>query len=283
MTGSQGTGPQPALEGTPAVPTMTAAAPATAATDEPAAAIENLRDNDRPLTGQDLIDEDFPQSWPLFGSDYRMAFGGYVKLDYLQDSDGTGDRLPFVTGTIPVDGPEAGVGGYMNAFARETRFSFEVRKTTPGAPPQKYFVEMDFFQESAGAFNQFPRLRHAYFVYGNFLAGRTWGILTDTRAFPTLIDFAAGDALSGTRAAQVWWEQRISGGLNRWRRRPSVASPSPSAPTTLPLHLPRPRRRSNARADDPLAVRLGGGLGLRQRHGALWLGRVGQVLSRHRP
>jgi len=216
VTGSEEAGPPPAPGGTPAVPTMTAAAPATAATDEPAAAIGNLRDYDRPLTGQDLVDDDFPKSWPLFGSDYRMAFGGYVKLDYLQDFDGTGDRFQFVTASIPVEGsPAAGVAGYMNAFARETRFSFEVRKTTPGAPPQKYFVEMDFFQESAGAFNQFPRLRHAYFVYGNFLAGRTWGILTDTRAFPTLIDFAAGDALAGTRAAQLRWEQRMSGGL-KW-------------------------------------------------------------------
>ncbi len=176
----------------------------------------DLRGNDHPLTGQDLIDDDFPKSWPLFGSDYRMSIHGYVKLDYLQDFSGTGDRFQFVTGTIPVEGtPEAEVGGYMNMFVRETRFDFEVRKTTEGAPPQKFFLEMDFFQERAGPFNQFPRLRHAYFVYGNLLAGRTWGLLTATRAIPALIDFAAGDALAGTRAAQIRWEQRVSQGF-KW-------------------------------------------------------------------
>ena len=177
---------------------------------------DDLRDNDRPLTGQDLIDEEFPRSWPLFGSDYRLGFKGYVKLDYLQDFSGTGDRFQFVTATIPVEGtPEAEVGGYMNMFVRETRFSFEVRKTTEGAPPQKFFLEMDFFQESAGAFNQYPRLRHAYFVYGRFLAGRTWGLLTAVQAVPALIDFAAGDALAGTRAAQIRWQQRVSEGF-KW-------------------------------------------------------------------
>lgn len=215
-TGGERPGLRPALEAPVAGPAATAVAQATPRPDKPAATIENLRDNDQPLTGRDLIDDDFPKSWPLFGSDYRMSFGGYVKLDYLQDFSGTGSRFQFITASIPVDGtPEAGVGGYMNLFARETRFGFEVRKTTPDGPPQKYFVEMDFFQESAGAFNQFPRLRHAYFVYGNLVVGRTWGILTDTRSLPALIDFAAGDALAGTRAAQVRWEQRLSGGL-KW-------------------------------------------------------------------
>ncbi len=94
----------------------------------------DLRDNDRPLTGQDLIDDEFPRSWPLFGSGYRPGIHGYVKLDYLQDFSGTGDRFQFVTATIPVEGtPEAEVGGYMNMFARETRFSFEVGKR-PKAP-----------------------------------------------------------------------------------------------------------------------------------------------------
>ena len=176
----------------------------------------DIRDNDQPLTGQDLIDDAFPKSWPLFGSDYRMRFGGYIKLDYVQDFSGNGDRFQFLTSTIPVEGtPEADVGGYMNMFARESRFSFEVRKTTEGEPPQKFFIEMDFFQESAGPFNQFPRLRHAYFVYGDLLAGRTWGLLTATGAIPSLIDFAAGDALAGTRAAQLRWTKRVSDGL-KW-------------------------------------------------------------------
>ena len=47
--------------------------------------ISSFRDNHIGLTGQELADADFPKSWPLFGSKARLSFGGYVKLDYIQD------------------------------------------------------------------------------------------------------------------------------------------------------------------------------------------------------
>ena len=48
-----------------------------------------------------------------------------------------------------------------------------------------------------------PATAARVFVYGRFLAGRTWGLLTSVQAFPALIDFASGDALAGSRAAQI--------------------------------------------------------------------------------
>ena len=171
----------------------------------------NLRANDRQLTGEDLIDESFPRSWPLFGSDYRMAIGGYVKLDFLKDFSGTGDRFQFVTSTIPVEGTaEANRGGYTNMFARETRIHFDVRRTTAGRPPEKYFLEFDFFDNGENPYQTKARLRHAYMVQGRLLAGRTWGTLTDVRSLVQTIDFAAGDALNGARVAQIRWEDKLS-------------------------------------------------------------------------
>jgi hypothetical protein len=148
----------------------------------------------------------FAKSVPLFGSDWRFSFGGYVKLDILHDFDGTGDEFQFITPTIPVEGaPGPQPGSYTNIHFRETRFSFEVRNAREGLPFNKAFIEMDFFDES----NNAPRLRHAYLQWGNFLAGQTWTTLTVLPQLPFLLDFAYGDAIFGGRAALIRWDQKI--------------------------------------------------------------------------
>jgi hypothetical protein len=166
---------------------------------------DEVRDTHKVLTGADLVADDFPGSWPMFGSDYRMKIGGYFKLDVLYDFDGTGDEFQFLISQIPVTGtPEAGRGSYFNMFTRETRFNLDVRKTTPGEPAQQVFMEMDFFGESTSS----PHLRHAYLVYGNLVLGQTWSTIIEARALPYVIDFAYGDALYGGRTTQVRWQQQ---------------------------------------------------------------------------
>jgi hypothetical protein len=147
----------------------------------------------------------FAKSVPLFGSDWRFSFGGYVKLDVITDFSGTGDEFSFVTPTIPVNGVPPG-GAYSNIHARETRFSFEMRNEREGLPFNKAFIEMDFFDEGSTG----PRLRHAYFQWGNFLAGQTWTTLSQLDMLPFLLDFAYGDALYGGRQALVRWQQKES-------------------------------------------------------------------------
>ena len=155
-----------------------------------------------------LSDDNFPKSVPLFGSDWRFSFGGYVKLDVITDFDGTGDHYQFTTATIPVEGASNSPqpGGYTQVHARESRFNLELRNTSENAPFTKVFFEMDFFDESSYS----ARLRHAYFQYGNLIAGQTWTTLTEMRSLPFLIDFAYGDALYGGRAAQVRWQKRVN-------------------------------------------------------------------------
>jgi len=61
------------------------------------------------MTGTELVADDFLGLWPLFGTGYRLRFGGYFKLDALYDLDGTGDKTQFLISQIPVDGsPEDG-------------------------------------------------------------------------------------------------------------------------------------------------------------------------------
>jgi hypothetical protein len=172
--------------------------------------IDIFRGNVIGYTGQDLLDASFPNSIPIFGSKARIGFPGYVKLDYIQDFDGSYDRFQYEIQNVPVVGdgrPEQ--SGYMNMHARESRFGVDIRSVTESGMPVQVFFEMDFYNLDRGPFNQAARLRHFYGVVGRLLIGRTWGTQSDLFAVPITIDFAAGDALTGTRRAQVRFEDRI--------------------------------------------------------------------------
>jgi len=170
----------------------------------------DLREPERILTGSDLIEDSFPGSWPMFGKDFRMKIGGYVTADFLYDLDGTLDRRQFLMSTIPVEGtPEHANNGYVSMFSAETRFNIDVRRIAPGRPPLRLFVEGDFWP-SGSTF----RLRHAYVVFGDFLAGQTWTTLSIMESIGNTIDFAAGDALFGGRTTQLRYQSRLS---ERWK------------------------------------------------------------------
>jgi hypothetical protein len=173
--------------------------------------IDDFRDNMIDYTGQDLVDANFPNSIPVFGTKSRIAFGGYVKLDYIQDFDGAYDRFQYEIQNVPIAGdgrPEQ--SGYMNMHARESRFNLDFRGVSEAGRPFRVFFEFDFYNLDRGPFNQTVRLRHAYGVLGRLLIGRTWGTQSDLFALPNTIDFAAGDAITGTRRAQVRFEDDLS-------------------------------------------------------------------------
>ena len=181
----------------------------TAQTDT--ARIDMFRGNPLNHTGQDLVDASFPKSWPIFGSRARMAIGGYARIDYIQDFDGGYDRFQYEIQNVPVEGDgRPAQSGYMNLHARESRMNFDVRSITEKGMPMQVFFEFDFYNLDRGPFNQAPRLRHFYGVLGRLLIGRTWGTASDLYAVPATIDFAAGDALTGTRRAQIRFEDAIN-------------------------------------------------------------------------
>ena len=179
-----------------------------------------LQDDKKYLTGQDLLDDSFPNSWPIPGTKMRFAVGGYAKLDFIQDLDYVGDRFEFELATIPVEGtPEAELDGRTTLHAKESRIGFDFRTTARNEKrnwefPMQAFLEIDFFEDREELSRQ-TRLRHAYGVVGRFLAGQTWSISVDLEALPGTIDFAAGDALYGDRVAQIRMQDR-AGKTLRW-------------------------------------------------------------------
>jgi hypothetical protein len=170
-----------------------------------------MQDDKKYLTGQDLLDESFPNSIGIPGSQVRFRIGGYAKLDFIQDLDYVGDRYEFEIATIPVEGtPEAALDGRTTAHAKQTRLNFDFRSQAHNKKwnkdfPLQAFLEIDFFEDREDLARQ-PRLRHAYGVVGRFLAGQTWNISSDLEALPGTIDFSGGDALYGDRVAQIRWQ-----------------------------------------------------------------------------
>jgi hypothetical protein len=109
------------------------------------------------------------------------------------------DRFQYEIQNVPVVGdgrPEQ--SGYMNMHARESRFGVDIRSVTESGMPVQVFFEMDFYNLDRGPFNQAARFDISMVYLGRLLVGRTWGTQSDLFAVPITIDFAAGDALTGT-------------------------------------------------------------------------------------
>ncbi|WP_276388358.1 DcaP family trimeric outer membrane transporter [Eudoraea chungangensis] len=176
--------------------------------------INPLTDNNPVHTGENLLDDSFPSSWPLFGSDIRMRIGGYVKADFIRDFDYLADRYEFELGSIAVEGsPERELGGISTFHAKQTRINFDFRSKAKWGNgkefPMQVFLELDWFFDS-DAFRLSTRLRHAYGVIGRLLVGRTWTTSADLSTLPGTIDFANGDALYGGRTTQIRWQDKIN-------------------------------------------------------------------------
>ncbi|WP_170109832.1 DcaP family trimeric outer membrane transporter [Xanthomarina spongicola] len=155
---------------------------------------------------EQLVNDNFPGSWPMFNTDLRMKIGGYLKADFIYDLDGTTDKSQFLMATIPVRGePEYGNEGYLSFLAKETRINIDVRRFAENKIPLQLFFEGDFFTSD----NRF-RIRHAYITAGDFIIGQTWTTLSFLESMSFMIDFAAGDALFGGRTIQIRYQKDIS-------------------------------------------------------------------------
>ena len=170
----------------------------------------DLRDPHQVLAGVDLVEDDFPGSWPMFGTTTRMKVGVGIRTNVLYDFDGSLDRRQFLMSTIPVDGtPEAGKSGYLSMFASESRFNIDVRRFEDGRPPLQLFIEGDFWPDGSSF-----RLRQAYAVIGDLIVGQTWTTISILESLVTMYDFAAGDALFGGRTTQIRYQRRLD---DDWR------------------------------------------------------------------
>ena len=65
---------------------------------------------------------------PIKVKGITILFGGFAKVDFIQDFDPIGNEDQFKVNTIPVEGdPDAELGGSTNISARQTRFTLDVQ------------------------------------------------------------------------------------------------------------------------------------------------------------
>ena len=142
----------------------------------------------------------------------KFTFGGYVKLDAMSSifHDGSVSTTSALRdfhfpGAIPV-------GGTNDTFttndyhAKESRFHLGTESRIGGRLLRSFF-ELDFLLAGQGdervsnSFN--PRLRHAYFSYGDWTLGQTWTTF-QILDLPDDLDFAgAADGIIFNRQPQV--------------------------------------------------------------------------------
>ncbi len=154
------------------------------------------------LVGIKLLDSSFPGSWPIPGTKARIGIFGFVKADYLQDIRLNPNIHEFTISTIPMEGtPQANHGGRAFLHAVSSRFVLVVRSITDKGMPLQAMISFDMGWDDP-AFQNLLRLRMAYIVVGNFLAGQTWSTFADLTQLIYTLDFEGGDALIGDRVAQ---------------------------------------------------------------------------------
>lgn len=169
----------------------------------------------------------FPKALRIPGTDVYVAFGGYAKVDFIQDFDAIGNAFEFQTNSIPAEGtPDADHEGGTTLHARETRLSLEFRS---GDAPARYrvYFEGDFFGDN-GSF----RMRHGYGEFGRILGGQTWSTFMDFSARPLTVDYEGPDSEVFVRQAMIRYTQPLS---KHWTWAIAVENPSPQfvVPVTL--------------------------------------------------
>jgi hypothetical protein len=156
-----------------------------------------------------------------------LKFGGYVKVDFIQDFGPIGNPYQFKTDAIPVDGtPAADQGGQTTIHAKESRVFADLTEDTPRGKLHAY-VEGDFFGDS----NAF-RLRHAYGEYWELLGGQTWTTFMDISARPRSLDYEGPDGEIFVRQAMIRWTHPLN---SEWKLAVAVEQPGGqfTVPTTL--------------------------------------------------
>jgi hypothetical protein len=160
----------------------------------------------------------FPKSIRIPGTQVSVGFGGYAKVDFIQDFDAIGNASEFKVNSIPVEGtPASDQGGRTTIQAKETRFNVDFRSQASGS--FRAFFEGDFYGDG----NSF-RLRHAFGVLGRVLGGQTWTTFMDISARPLTIDYEGPDAEVFVRQAMIRYTQPIS---EHWTWAIAVENPSP--------------------------------------------------------
>jgi hypothetical protein len=157
----------------------------------------------------------FPGSFHIPGTDTSIKFGGYVKLDAIEDigssyGNGYGKFL-----TIPLKNSVNAQQSSQTTFgAQQSRVNLESRTQT-SLGEVRTFIEGDFYGSTAANSNTSGygiELRHAYGSLGSketgqILAGQTWSNYMDVAAMPEALDYIGPAGTIFLRQPQVRYTQ----------------------------------------------------------------------------
>ena len=159
-----------------------------------------------------VVAGDIPGSFKLPGTNTSISVSGYVKGDFIYDSNSDlGDS--FIASSIPADGTSAAdKNGHTRFHARQSRLRVKTLTDTGNGNSISTHLEGDFF--GGGGNQSFSnstsfRLRHAYADYktgnGTWTIGQTWSNFMDFVAYPSTIDFFGPAGKSFARQTQIRW------------------------------------------------------------------------------
>lgn len=158
-------------------------------------------------------DADWPGSFGLFGSETRLAIGGFAQLDVIHDTDAIDSRCDFVTSTIATDGgtPAGGADGQTSYCINASRLTFESRTPTR-IGRLKTFVSFDLFGDSS---TPDFRVRQAYgelsgaVFGGDLLVGQAWSTFVSLAAWPDTLDYEAPSSTIAVRQPMIRWTRGV--------------------------------------------------------------------------
>jgi hypothetical protein len=144
-----------------------------------------------------------PKGWFMLpGTDVRMKFGGYVKLDAIHDFKPIGSPDFFNVATIPVDGS---TGSSTHLHAKETRLIIDVRTPSVYGDVRGY-VETDFYGSGTSL-----RIRRAFVdLFDHVLAGQEWSTFMDEDIIPNTLDYEKPGAYAFLRLPMIRFHATMS-------------------------------------------------------------------------
>ena len=133
-------------------------------------------------------------------------FYGFIQLDAIYDFNrmDTDWRDSLRPSHICSGQPDCGSDGETVLSVRQTRFGLNtVTQSDIGEIKAKLEFELYGVGDDEGKTT--PRLRHAYFEVGGFLAGQTWSTFMDIDVFPNSIEYWGPPGMVFWRNLQLRW------------------------------------------------------------------------------
>ena len=133
-------------------------------------------------------------------------FYGFIQLDAIydfnrMDPDWNDSLRPS---KICSGEPGCGSDGETILSVRQTRFGVNTVSQT-GLGELKGKLEFELYGVGSDEGKTTPRLRHAYFELGEFLAGQTWSNFMDIDVFPNSIEYWGPPSMVFWRNIQLRW------------------------------------------------------------------------------